>query len=190
MKALFRDVDPFRASVKPHRRPSLGLRKNRSVGVDSLRSGAAMAEYNIQLKAWHAVVAIVAVIGFTGFKMYLRVRTVEDGMRDAIRLELLNEYSGRGPKDIARLVAEARAGLPVEPVAALVQRQVEFTSIAVRGKIGGPVTLVRAEITVDGGPPPDGRSVRFFRVTRKFMEDGRMVVGETDSYRFFRELFP
>ncbi len=54
--------------------------------------------------------------------MYLRVRPVEDAMRDAIRVELLNEFSGRGPKDIAGLVAEARAGLQVEPVAPLVQR--------------------------------------------------------------------
>jgi hypothetical protein len=113
-----------------------------------------MAEYNLQLRGWHAVVAIVALIGFTGLKMYLRVRPVEHGMRDAIREELLNEYSGRGPKDVARLVAEARAGLPVEPVAPLVQHDVEFTSIAAHGKIGGPVTLVRAEITVDGGAPP------------------------------------
>jgi hypothetical protein len=61
-----------------------------------------MAEYNVQLRGWHALVAIVALIGFTGFKMYLRVRPVEDGVRDAIRLSLLNEYSGRGPKDVAR----------------------------------------------------------------------------------------
>jgi hypothetical protein len=148
-----------------------------------------MAEYNVPLRGWHAVVAIVALIGFTGLKMYLRVRPVEDGMRDAIREELLNEYSGRGPKDVARLVAEARAGLPVEPVAPLVQRDVEFTSIAARGKIGGPVTLVRAEITVDGGAPPDGRPVRFFRVTPKF-GSGWMVLGETDSYRYLMELFP
>jgi hypothetical protein len=115
---------------------------------------------------------------------------VEDGMRNAIRVNLLNEYSGRGPKDIARLVAEARAGLPVEPVAPLVQREVDFASISARGKIGGPVTLVRAEITVDGGAPPDGRSVRFFCVSRKVMDDGWMVVGETDSYRYLMELFP
>ena len=68
-----------------------------------------MAEYNVQLRGWHALVAIVALIGFTGFKMYLRVRPVEDSVRDAIRLSLLNEYSGRGPKDVARLVGEARA---------------------------------------------------------------------------------
>jgi len=149
-----------------------------------------MPEYNVQLRGWHAIAAIAALLAFTGIKVYLRVRPVEDGMRDAIRVELLNEYSGRGPKDIARLVTEARAGMPVEPVAPLVQRDVEFTSIAARGRIGGPVTLVRAEITVDGGAPPDGRPVRYFRVSRRFLGDGWMVVGETDSYRYFSELVP
>jgi hypothetical protein len=56
-----------------------------------------MAEYNIQLRGWHALLAIVAKVAFTGIKMYLRIRPVEDGMRDAIRVELLNEFSGRGP---------------------------------------------------------------------------------------------
>lgn len=149
-----------------------------------------MAEYNFQLRGWHAVVGIIAVIGFMGIQMWLRVRPVDDGMRDAVRVELLNEYSGRGPKDIARLVTEARQGLPVEHVPEVVQRDVEFTSIAAHGRMGGMVTVVRAEVTVDGGPPPDGRPVRYFRVTRKFMDSGWMVVGETDSYNYLRELAP
>jgi hypothetical protein len=62
--------------------------------------------------------------------------------------------------------SEARQGLPVEPVAPLVPRDVEFTSIAARGQMAAPVTLVRAEIIVDGGQPPDRRAVRYFRVLR------------------------
>ena len=72
----------------------------------------------------------------------------------------------------------------------VVQRDVEFTSIAAHGRMGAPAILVRAEFTVDGGPPPDGRSVRYFRVTRKFMEDGWMVVGESNSYLYYRDLVP
>jgi hypothetical protein len=59
---------------------------------------ACMAQYNIQLRAWHAVAALVALAGNTGPQMYLRVRSVDDAMRDAVRAELLQEYSGRGPK--------------------------------------------------------------------------------------------
>jgi hypothetical protein len=149
-----------------------------------------MAEYNFQLRGWHALVGIVAALGFLGGQMYLRVRTVDDGMRDAVRERLLNEYSGRGPKDLARIVAEARAGSPTEPVPDVIQRDVEFTSIAAHGRMGGSATLVRAEVTVDGAPPPDGRPVRYFRVSRKFMGGGWMVVGESDSYQYYRELAP
>ena len=149
-----------------------------------------MAEYNFQLRGWQALIAIPLLLGFWGLEMYLHIRPVDDAMRDALRAELLNEYSGRGPKDVARLVAEARAGSPVEPVQPLVQRDVEFTSIAARGKMGAPVIFVRAEITVDGGPPPDGRSVRYFRMSTKFIGGGWMVVCEGDSYGYFMQLAP
>jgi len=149
-----------------------------------------MPESNFHLRGWHAVLGIVALLGFSGVQMYLRVRTVDDGMRSAVRERLLNEYSGRGPRDIARIVAEAREGSPIEAVPEVVQRDVEFTSMAAHGKMGGSYTVVRAEITVDGGPPPDGRAVRYFAISRKFMDSGWMVMGESDSYRYYRELLP
>jgi hypothetical protein len=49
---------------------------------------------------------------------------------------------------------------------------------------------VRAEVTVNGTPAPDGRPVRYFRVSRKFMDGGWMTVGESDSYAYYRELAP
>jgi hypothetical protein len=149
-----------------------------------------MAQYNIQLRGWHAVAALVALAGTTCAQMYLRVRPVDDAMRDAVRAELLQEYSGRGPKDIARFVKEARAGSPLEPVPAAAQRDVEFTSIAARGKMGVGAIEVRAKVTVDGGLPPDGRAVRYFRVTRKFGGSGLQVIAESDGYRYFEELLP
>jgi hypothetical protein len=149
-----------------------------------------MPEYNFQLRGWHAIVAVAALLAFWGIQAYLRVTAVDDAMRDAVRAELLKEYSGQGPKDVARLVAEARAGSPVEPVPPLIQRDVEFNSIAARGKIGGSVTFVRADLVVDGGPPPDGRPVRYFRVQRRFMGEGWMVIGESDSYTYLMQLVP
>jgi hypothetical protein len=149
-----------------------------------------MAEYNFQLRGWHALVGIAALLGFSGIEMYMRVRTVDDGMRKAVRERLIQEYSGRGPKDIARIVAEAREGSPIEPVPEVVPRDVEFTSITAHGRMGASVIIVRAEITVDGSPPPDGCSVRYLRVTRRFMDAGWMVVGDSDAYWYYRELVP
>lgn len=122
--------------------------------------------------------------------MLLHVRTVDDGMRDAIRNELLKEYSGQGPRDVTRILSEARDGMPIEPIQPVVQRDVEFTSISARGAMGAHFLLVKAEITVDGAPPPDGRAVRYFRVSRKFTGDGWMVIGNSDSYSYFSALMP
>jgi hypothetical protein len=148
-----------------------------------------MAQYNIQLRGWQAVAGLVVLAGITGVQMYSRMSSVDDAMRDAVRTELLQEYSGRGPKDIARFVAEAHAGQPVEPVPALVQRDVEFKSMAARGTSGG-ATVVRTEVTVDGGPPPDGRPVRYFWVSRKFDSPSWLVMGESNPYQYFMELMP
>lgn len=149
-----------------------------------------MAQYNFQLRGWHALVGIAALLAYFGLGMYLRVRPVDDAMRGAVRDRLLNEYSGRGPKDVARIVKEARNGSPIDPVPQVVQRDIQFTSIAAHGSIGAPVVLVRAEITVDGGPPPDGRSVRYFRMTRKILDGGWMIVGESSAYFYYSQLFP
>jgi hypothetical protein len=54
--------------------------------------------------------------------------------------------------------------------------------------MGAGVTTVRAEITVDGAAPSDGRPIRYFVMSGKFMEDGWNVVGESDSYVYYREL--
>jgi hypothetical protein len=149
-----------------------------------------VAEYNFQLRGWHALIGIAVVLGFWGFEMYLHVRPVDDGMRSAVRERLLNDYSGRSPNDVARILAEAHQGSRVETVPEVVQRDVEFTSIGAHGKMGALVTLVRVEITVDGGPPPDGHSVRYFQMTRKLTDDGWMVGGDSDSYLYYRELAP
>lgn len=149
-----------------------------------------MAEYRIQLRGWQALVGILAVVAFTVVQIYARIRPVNEAMKEALRTELLNDYSGRGPKDITRLVAEARAGLPVEPLPPVVQRNVEFTSVAARGSFTTGIVVVRAEVTVDGGPPPDRRAVRYFRMERKFGEAGWLVLGETSSYIYLRELLP
>lgn len=148
-----------------------------------------MPEYNFPLRGWQAIAAIVALLGFFGIKAALHVRSVDDEMRAAVRERLLNEYSTRGPQDLARMVQEAREGLPVEMPTPVVQRDVEFNSIAAHGKIGGGAALVRAQVTVDGGPPPDGRSIRYFAISPK-MEGGWMVMGESNSYSYYNELLP
>ena len=148
-----------------------------------------MPEYNFQLRGWHAIVAIFVIAVYLCGTTLAHIRPVDDQMRDVVRERLLNEYSGRGPKDIARIVAEAHEGSPVEAVPSVVQRDVEFASMAAHGKRSGRVTYVRVVIMVDGGSPPDGRSIRYFALSSK-LGGGWMVVGETNSYSYYREVLP
>jgi len=148
-----------------------------------------MPEYNFQLRGWHALVTLLVLLVYTGGTMFIRIRPVDDHMRDAVRTQLLNEYSGRSPRDLARLVNEARTGQPVENLPPLLQRDVQFPSFKAHGKMAGSVTYVRAEITVDGGPPPDGQTVRYFTVSRTLDGDWS-VLGPASSLMYHRVLFP
>ena len=149
-----------------------------------------MPEYSFQLRGWHGLIGVAAVLAFWGIQLYTRVVPLDEEMRAAVRTELLNEYSGRGRKDVARLVEEASQGSTVEPIPDLVQHDVEFKSISALGKMSARVDFVRAEVMVDGGFPPDGRSVRYFRISRKIMDPGWMVIGPSDAYSYYSQLIP
>jgi len=148
-----------------------------------------MPEYNFQLRGWHALLGVLALGVYLLGTVFVHVRSVDDSMRDAVRQRLLAEYSGRGPKDVARIIAEAREGAPVESLPPEVQRNIDFRSFAAHGKMDGRVIYVRAEITVDGAAPPDGRSVRYFTISGK-LGGGWMVSGESNAYTYYNELLP
>jgi hypothetical protein len=48
--------------------------------------------------------------------------------------------------------------------------------------------VVRTEISVDGGPPPDGQPVRYLFLTTR-PEGGWMVLSESDSFNYYEVLF-
>ena len=148
-----------------------------------------MPEYKFELRGWQAVAALAALLGYFGLQIYLRVRPVDDAMRESIRQQLLKDYSGRGPKDIARILAKVHEGQPLEAIPDIVPHDIQFISSSAHGRMGGPVTFVRVELTVDGGPPPDGLAVRYFTLSHE-LDRSWLVVGEGDSYRYNRELFP
>lgn len=75
--------------------------------------------------------------------------------------------------------------MPARPEAPATAPQVEFASLSAHGLPG--IMVVRAEISVNGGPPPDGRPVRYLSLTRK-VEGGWMVFTETDPVRYYLAL--
>ena len=125
-----------------------------------------MAETRIELTGWKAIVAAVLILGVSGYHFYSRFQTVSDGGQEALRTWLVKDYTGRGPKALAKLVADHRAGLPTEPLdVTAVEPHVEFVSLSAHG--WSDAMIVRTEISVDGGPPPDGKAVRYLCLNDK-----------------------
>jgi hypothetical protein len=146
--------------------------------------------YTFQLRGWHMIFGVAILAGYFGISAWLRVRAADEAMRDSVRHYLLNRYSGRSLSDVQRILSEARDGLPVEALPPVQQRDVEFPSFSVLGKYSDAVETVRAQITVDGGAPPDGVAVRYIHVERAFTGGGWLVTGETNSYSYYSQLLP
>jgi hypothetical protein len=140
----------------------------------------------IELTGWKAIAVLVVILGISGVRIYSHFATVDDAGREALREWLVKDYTGRGPKALAHLVADYRAGLPAQlPDAPAVEPKVEFVSLSAHGWRDSMV--VRTEISVDGGPPPDDRPVRYLFLTTKY-EGGWMVFAESDSLQYYRIL--
>jgi len=145
-----------------------------------------MAETRIELTGWKAIVVAVLVLGVAGYRFYSRFQSVSDNGRGALREWLVKDYTGRGPKALAKRVADYRAGLPDQPLKVpAVEPHVDFVSLSAHGS--RDAMIVRTEISVDGGPPPDGQPVRYLFLTTK-PEGGWMVLSESDSFRYYEIL--
>jgi hypothetical protein len=142
-----------------------------------------MSETRIDLTGWKAVAIVALILAVSGYRLYSRSQTVTDDGREALRTWLVKDYTGRGPKDLARRVADYQAGLPDRPPdVPTVLPRVEFVSLSAHGT--RDAMIVRCEISADGGGPPDGKPVRYLHLTAK-PGGGWMVLSEGDSYEYY-----
>jgi hypothetical protein len=145
-----------------------------------------MSETRIELTGWKAIAALLVFVAVAGVRLSMRFPAIPDDGRDAVRAWLVKDYEGRGPKALAQMVSDYRAGLPVhvpDPPAEV--PQVDFVSLRGHGLRGAMV--VRAEVSVNGGVPPDDRPVRYFFLTTKF-DGGWMVMSETTEFSYYEAL--
>jgi len=151
-----------------------------------LSEGAAMSETRIELTGWKAMIVAVIILVVTGYRIYSRFPTVSDDGRKTLREWLVKDYTGRGPRALARRVHDYQAGLPDQPVAAPeAVPNVELVSLSAHG--WRDAMVVRSEISVDGGTPPDGQPIRYLFLTTK-VGGGWMVFSESDSFRYYTAL--
>jgi hypothetical protein len=124
------------------------------------------------------------ILGIVAYQCSRRIQKVDDSLRFAIGVSLAREYMGAGLKQQVQeyLKQKASGNAPAEPTpsAALIP-DVVLTSVRAHGLPDEVVAKV--EITVNGGAPPDGRSVRYLDVIRSV--DGRwLVVTDSDAYHY------
>jgi hypothetical protein len=144
-----------------------------------------MEQTRIELHGWKALIVLVAILGMTSYRFYSRFQPVDDGGRGALQDWLMKDYEGQGPRSLALRAANYRAGIPSAPTPVTPVGRIEFSSLSAHGLRG--IMVVRAEVTVDGGPPPDGRRVRYLDLTTK-VGGGWMVMADTSSLQYYLAL--
>lgn len=127
-------------------------------------------EYKFTLTGWKALAAIAVFIGWYGIQMRYHVRPVDDAGHKAMQAWLLRGYRGETPRDILRKLEDARAGLPLEPEPPAMD--IQIVSASAHG--GTAHMIAKVGVAVNGGPPPDGQSIRYLSVCNN--SDGTWTV--------------
>jgi hypothetical protein len=136
-------------------------------------------EYQMNLRGWKAVAVAAAILGITAYQCATRIQTVDDAARQTLHTWLVREYQGKGLHQLVDAYLKHKAGVPEEPAPADTPAPaVEFVSLKAHGSKDNLV--VRAEITMNDGPPNDGRPVRYLRMMRS-VEGRWIVVGDSTS---------
>ena len=133
-----------------------------------------MSDMQINVKGWKAIPVILVVLAIVGYKFYAMKSTLDTDATKVIKFWLLAEYAGEAldnPKyKNFEALPRAEADRAAEELLKL--QRIDIKSIGARGK--GDDIVVRVEIAVDGKTPPDGKSIRYFRMTHSTITGWRM----------------
>ncbi len=139
----------------------------------------------IKLTGWKAVAAlgvflVVAIAHQTFIDRQLDEAALEK-IRPFIQGEIITSaLGGRDPSDLNK------AELKKVGTAAMASNKVEFNNVTARGF--GSDRILRVEITVDGKPPPDGRSVRYYRMEYSYLL-GWVYHQEVTAFAYWTKLW-
>lgn len=139
----------------------------------------------LELKGWKAVAALAVVIAVLVGTFRAERSTLESEAADELKVWIRSEYLARGlhgvdPGEISDEELQAKG----EELLSL--NEVELTSIAARGR--GDDIVVKVEIRVAGEEPPDGKPVRYFRMSHSTVTGWR-VRRETTALSYYLKLF-
>ncbi|MDH3290514.1 MAG: hypothetical protein OEO20_08245 [Gemmatimonadota bacterium] len=146
-----------------------------------------MAERTIRLTGWKALAALVVLAGFVGYRYSAMRATLATEAADELRMWLAAEYQAAGLPELERALAAGDRAAAERSAAEIIARdRISFVDLRARGKPDDLV--VRAEIAVDGRPPPVGGAIRYFRM-RYSTVSGWRLVRETTVLSYLLRIF-
>ncbi len=138
-----------------------------------------MGQVQIKLTGVKAAIAILLVAAFMAYRFFDATSTIDTDAAAELKFSLWGQYA-------SRLMAEKPEPTEETGRRALALDNIQFPDISGRGTPGDMV--VRVRILVDGSPPPDGRSVRYFRMEYSQLTKWRYV-RETFAIAYYLNLF-
>jgi hypothetical protein len=135
----------------------------------------------VTLTGWPAVIVIILAVGIYGLTFVVSRRALDDEALAPIKLQLQGEYAS------ALLPGVDPAAPDPEAVKRITElEQLELTSVSARGS--GEDVVVRVEPRVNGQIPPDGKEVRYYRMSYSTLTGWR-VRHETTAFSYYTKLF-
>lgn len=145
-------------------------------------------EMKIKLTGWKAVALILIVLAVLGWRFTASRKTLGTEAAGVVRHWLIAEYAR---KNLAGWTEEEKNFDNVEKSgekaqALLAATRVKILSIKARGS--GEDVVVKVKVEVDGKTPPDGESVRYFRMSHSPLI-GWQMERSTGSWAWYLKLF-
>lgn len=143
----------------------------------------------IQIGGWKAGLVILALAGFSLYRLSRLPAALDRQAKEPIRRELVSIYQKDFQQATDRL---NRGGLTAEESRQILRRPKVFSGIEIVSlqarRVEDSEYAVRVEFTVEGKPPPDGKTPRYFRVQKRAVGDW-YVLGETSALLYWLALW-
>ncbi|MBP7828306.1 MAG: hypothetical protein KA248_00160 [Kiritimatiellae bacterium] len=141
----------------------------------------------VHVKGWQAAALLLAVLGLWLFARARAYRTLDTEAVEAIRPWLAAAYMwnalGEADRPFERMTASEQKAFSDKVLAA---GRVRITSIRARGS--GDHIVCRVEVSVDGQPPSDGKTVRYYAMRYSSLT-GWTYEDETSPLLYYLTLF-
>ena len=145
-----------------------------------------MSDIKLQLSGWKAIAVIGIVVAVAGYRFMAVRTTLETGGADELKMWVLADYVRQGLPALEQALESGDMQAAEEQAQQLIAAErIQFTEMKARGTPDDLV--VRVKIRVDGGAPPDGREVRYFRMSHSTITGWRME-RETTKLGYYLKL--